>query len=99
MFVMLPAYLAALGGFLVCFILDIAVYLFLRQKAVGPADLKKQFNAWLKGLTQGKHKEVKVEAGAVGLINKSGNVMEVPTSDSPDAPGYVWRCRSCWPIR
>ncbi|HEX3357055.1 MAG TPA: ATPase, T2SS/T4P/T4SS family [Tepidisphaeraceae bacterium] len=88
-FLMVPAYLVAISVFLFAFIVDMGVYLGLRQQKVGLKDLNKQFKDWLHSLTSGKAKEVKVAEGAVGLIDKKGNTIAAPDTDAPEAPGYA----------
>jgi type II secretory ATPase GspE/PulE/Tfp pilus assembly ATPase PilB-like protein len=88
LFIPLGTYLVGFGVFLFAFVVDIAIYLGLRQQKVGLGDLSKQFKDWIGSIGKGKEKEVKVAEGTVGLINKAGSTMEAPDSESPDAKGY-----------
>ncbi|MBV8781948.1 MAG: Flp pilus assembly complex ATPase component TadA, partial [Phycisphaerae bacterium] len=51
-------------------------------------DLKRDFNDWISNLGRSKDKEVKVVAGAVGLVNKAGKPLIVPDTESPERPAY-----------
>src|SRR6476620_3369982 len=48
LFLMLPGFWVALGGFFVILAVEIATYLVLRNQKVGLGDLGKQFNNWIK---------------------------------------------------
>jgi type II secretory ATPase GspE/PulE/Tfp pilus assembly ATPase PilB-like protein len=88
LFLMLPGFGIALAVFMVVMLAEIATYLVLRNQKVGLHDLGKQFNDWIKGMGK-KEKEVKGEAGQVVLINRKGNPMPPPESDSPELAAYT----------
>src|SRR5437764_7993438 len=85
LFLFLPGFLVAFPALLVIFGAEAATYLHLRNKKVGLADLKKQFNAWIQSF--GKKKEVKAEEGKIQLF-KDGKPLAAPPDDTPDRPGY-----------
>ncbi len=85
LFLYLPGFLVAFPALLVIFGAEAGVYLHLRNRNVGVADLKKQFHAWIQSF--GKKKEVKAEAGKVQLV-REGKPVAAPNDDSPDRPGY-----------
>ena len=87
-FLFMPSYIVALSVFAFAFVVDMAIYLGLRHQKVGLGDLSKQFNNWIKNIGKKSEKEVKVAEGSVGLVNKAGNVIEPPDSESPDATAY-----------
>jgi type II secretory ATPase GspE/PulE/Tfp pilus assembly ATPase PilB-like protein len=86
LFFILPSYLIALPVFLVLFIAEITTYLLIRKQKVGLADLQTKFTSWVRSFG-GKPKEIVAEAGAVGLIAKSG-MMAAPNADDPERVGY-----------
>jgi general secretion pathway protein E len=88
LFLTLPGFGIALAVFLVIMIAEVATYLVMRNQKVGLNDLGRQFNDWIKGFGS-KEKEVKAEAGQVVLINRKGNPMAPPATDSPDAPAFA----------
>src|SRR3954454_19360632 len=57
LFMMLPGFWLALAVFVVILMLEVAVYLVLRNQKVGLKDLGQQFNNWIKGFG-GKEKEI-----------------------------------------
>ena len=85
LFLFIPGFLIAFPALFLIFAAEIGVYLHLRNKNVGVADLKKQFHAWIQSF--GKKKEVKAEAGKVQLF-KDGKAVASPADDSPDRAGY-----------
>lgn len=87
LFLILPGFWIALAVFVVVLIAEATVYLVLRNQKVGLGDLGKQFNDWIKGFGS-KEKEIKAEAGQVLLINRKGNPIAQPESDSPDFAGF-----------
>ena len=86
------------GGFIVGFValllvfcVEMGVYLVLRHQKVGLADVKEQFNAWLKsfgGKGGGKGKKVKDVPNQVAIIGKSGAATEPPPAEDPTRPAY-----------
>lgn len=84
----LPNYLAALGVFIFFMGAEVAYYLLWRNNTVGLADLKGQFNDWIKGMGSKKEKEVKAVEGGVILIDKSGKAMPNPTDEDPHRDAF-----------
>src|SRR6187455_1699700 len=54
MFVLLPTYIVAISGFVLCLVANLGVYLGMRHQKVGLGDLSKQFNHWIKNIGKGK---------------------------------------------
>jgi type II secretory ATPase GspE/PulE/Tfp pilus assembly ATPase PilB-like protein len=89
LFFFLPGFGLAFGVLSLLLVLDIGVYLGIRQKVVGLADLKKDFAQWRTDLFKPKEKKgSKVVAGQVLIIDKGGSAQPVPESESPDLPLY-----------
>ncbi len=87
LFLYLPNYLAALGGLLAIFVIEIAVYLILRRQKVGLGDLSTQFKAWLRSVAGGRKAPV-AKAGQVTLFGAKGDPLDPPESDAPERGGY-----------
>jgi type II secretory ATPase GspE/PulE/Tfp pilus assembly ATPase PilB-like protein len=90
LFFLLPTFIIAFATLFVVFGVEAGVYLFLRNQKVGLADLKVQFNAWLKGFSKGKSKKEQKEiASQVSVIGKGGNAMPVPEgAEDPNRPAF-----------
>lgn len=85
LFLFMPNYAVALLAFILIFLVEVGVYLGLRNSKVGLKDLKQQISDAFKGEKKG----AKVIAGAVTFINaKSGQAIAVPDTESPDKPAY-----------
>src|SRR4051812_46306073 len=68
----LPGYVIAFAAFLFIMLVEAGVYLGIRSRHVGLADLKDQFNDWLHSFKrEKKHKEL---PNQVQIIDKSGGV-------------------------
>src|SRR5687768_16747825 len=60
LFFLLPGgFIVGFVALLLVFLAEAGTYLMLRQKKVGLADLKEQFNAWIASFSSGKDKKVK----------------------------------------
>lgn len=79
----MPNYAAALGVFVFCLLAEVGYYLLWRNNTVGLADLKGQFNDWIKGLGRKKTKEVKATEGGVILLDRSGKPYPPPPDEDP----------------
>jgi general secretion pathway protein E len=87
LFFILPNFWLCLGAMLFLLFAEIGVYLGIRNKKVGLADLKTSLSATF---TPGKkEKEFKAMAGEVALLRKNGNVVTPPEPESPEAAGYM----------
>jgi type II secretory ATPase GspE/PulE/Tfp pilus assembly ATPase PilB-like protein len=85
LFFFLPTYALALPALIVVMLIEIGVYLALRNAKVGLKDLKQE----LRSAFAGKGKKVKVIEGAVTFFDKRSNsALPVPDSESPDRPAY-----------
>jgi general secretion pathway protein E len=85
LFFFLPTYAIALPALIVVMLIEVGVYLGLRNSKVGLKDLKQEIR---KAFTSGKGKQVKVEAGAVTFFDKKNNALAVPDMEAPDRPAY-----------
>lgn len=85
LFFYLTPFIVAFLALIVILGIEAGIYLHLRNKMVGLADLKKQFKAWLESF-KGK-KEVKAEEGKVQLV-KDGKAVARPADESPDKVAY-----------
>ncbi|MDB5328669.1 MAG: gspE 2 [Phycisphaerales bacterium] len=83
----MPLYIAAVAIFIVFFAIDVAIYLSMRKKSVGLADLSKQFADWRKNIGK-KEKIVSASEHAVVLIDKGGKPLQPPTDDNPQRPAF-----------
>ncbi len=84
----LPNYYAALGVFIFCMLAEAAYYLLWRNQTVGLADLKVQFNAWIKSFRSKKAKEVTASEGGVVLYDNRGKALPPPVDDDPARPAF-----------
>jgi len=87
LFFVVPTYYIALPLLVLIFGAEIGTYLVIRAKTVGLADLQDEMKDLLAGKF-GKKKEVTAVAGQVTLINKAGQNIAVPESESPDRAAY-----------
>jgi type II secretory ATPase GspE/PulE/Tfp pilus assembly ATPase PilB-like protein len=85
LFFFLPTFPIAISALIVMMLIEVGVYLVVRNAKVGLKDLKQELR---KAFTSSKKKEAKVIAGAVTFFNKKNNALEVPDSESPDRPSY-----------
>lgn len=86
LFFLLPGFWICLGVLVLIMGIEVGVYLGIRNKKVGLADLKDSIRA---SFNPGKkQKEHKAAAGEVALIGKKGNVISPPPAESEDAVGY-----------
>lgn len=83
----LPGYAIAFPAFLFILIVEAVVYLAIRNKHVGLADLKEQFNEWLASFKSGE-KKVKELPNQVQIIGKGGAMVEPPLAEDPERPAY-----------
>ena len=85
----LPGFAIAFAVYFLLFLVEIGVYLFLRNQKVGLGDLNQTFKDWIGGIGKGgKEKEVVAPLGDVLLVNKNGNAIPAPEADDPDRPAY-----------
>lgn len=96
-FLLLPNFFLAYFALLIVFGAETGLYLFLRNKVVGLKDLKDQWNAWLKSLTQRKKKQ-KATPDAISFTNKEGKPVAAPRKRPPTSP-LTTRSRSRWATR
>jgi type II secretory ATPase GspE/PulE/Tfp pilus assembly ATPase PilB-like protein len=87
LFLILPGFAIALTVLVGVMVIEVAVYLFIRNQKAGLHDLQKQFMDWLASF-KGGEKAVVAAAGEVLLINKSGNGIAAPADDAPEKPAY-----------
>ena len=83
----LPGYAIAFPAFLFIMIVEAAVYLGVRSKHVGLADLKEQFNDWLASFKREK-KAGKELPNQVQILAKGGGMVDPPEAESPERPCY-----------
>ncbi len=83
----------ALPNFWICFAIlivvmlaEIGIYLGIRQKKVGLADVKQDLKNFFSRKKQVG--PVTVQEGQVGLIGRNGSVVTPPAAEDPDAAGY-----------
>src|SRR4051812_14371663 len=91
LFFILPTFIIAFAALFVVFGIEAGIYLFLRNQKSGLADLKVQFNAWIKSFSSGgkSKKELKEIANQVTVLGKGGNPMPVPEgADDPNRPAF-----------
>ena len=85
--VVMPLYIVAVALFIVFMAIDGAIYLSMRKKSVGLADLSKQFANWKANLGK-KEKVVSASEHAVVLIDKGGKPFQPPPDDNPQRPAF-----------
>jgi general secretion pathway protein E len=83
----LPGFVIAFPAFLAIMLIEAAVYLSVRSKHVGLADLKEQFNDWLASFKSEK-KKGKDLPNQVQVISKDGGPVTPPDSEDPERPAY-----------
>lgn len=89
LFFFLPGFGLAFGVLIGLFVADIGTYIGLRAQSVGLGDLTEQFAAWRAGLFKKKGAAaVKLVAGRVMIMDKSGAAEPIPDSESPEALRY-----------
>jgi type II secretory ATPase GspE/PulE/Tfp pilus assembly ATPase PilB-like protein len=89
LFFMLPGFGLAFGVLIGLFVVSIIVYLFMRSRTIGLADLKKQLADWWHGLLKsGRKKQVKAAVGQVLIMDKSGAAEPPPDEDTPEFLQY-----------
>ena len=88
LFFVLPNFFLALGVFLLVLGIEVGVYLNLRNKAVGLADLKKDFREYVQNFGKGKEKVKEAAEGVVQIFDAKGNPLERPESDDPMREQY-----------
>jgi hypothetical protein len=87
LFFFLPGFLVAFAALLFVLIVEVAVYLIMRNQKVGVADLKEQFREWLNSF-KSKEKIAKELPNQVTVVGKGGVQMPVPAADDPNRPGF-----------
>jgi type II secretory ATPase GspE/PulE/Tfp pilus assembly ATPase PilB-like protein len=96
-FLALPIFWIALGIYLGLFFTDVGIYLSIRNKQVGLADIRKSLAGLLSGL-KSKNKSG-YKAGEVAILTKEGPA-PAPDADDPLRPGYqVFQTLLTDPIR
>lgn len=83
----LPGYAIAFPAFLFILLIEAGVYLGIRSKRVGLADLKEQFNEWLASFKKEK-KQGKALPNQVQIMDKGGAPQTPPDSEDPGRPAY-----------
>lgn len=89
LFFMLPGFAAAMGVFVLILVIEISVYLFLRNQKVGLRDLKEQFKNWLASFGKKSDGSVAAVAGEVQLIGKGNAVLEPPEGEGENVAAEV----------
>jgi type II secretory ATPase GspE/PulE/Tfp pilus assembly ATPase PilB-like protein len=84
----LPGFVIAFPAFLVIMLIEAAVYLVIRSKHVGLADLKEQFNDWLASFKKEGKKGGKALPNQVQVISKSGSLVDPPDAEAVERPAY-----------
>jgi type II secretory ATPase GspE/PulE/Tfp pilus assembly ATPase PilB-like protein len=87
LFFYVPLFIVGLVVLLLVMGIEAGVYLSLRKKRVGLKDLRKDFDAWLKGFA-GKKKAVEEIEGAVQIVGPSGSLLPAPQPETPEAESY-----------
>ena len=77
-------YFAGLPIFIVIFGAEIGIYLGMRNKSIGLADLKQEFSLFWKNLGKKKEKQVTATSGSVVLVDSNGKSMTPPAADAPE---------------
>jgi type II secretory ATPase GspE/PulE/Tfp pilus assembly ATPase PilB-like protein len=85
LFFFLPTFPIAISALVGVMLVEVGVYLALRNAKVGLKDLKQELR---KAFTSSRKKEAKVIAGAVTFFDKKNSALAVPDSESPDRPAY-----------
>jgi type II secretory ATPase GspE/PulE/Tfp pilus assembly ATPase PilB-like protein len=87
--IFVPGFTPAFSILVSLFVVEIAVYLFLRSRTIGLADLRGKLADWWNNLIRSKKvREVKVAAGEVLVMDKNGHAEEVPDAESAELPRY-----------
>jgi general secretion pathway protein E len=88
LFLVLPGFAVAFAVMFVIMVVEIGVYLAMRNSKAGLGDLQSQFTNWISSIGRGKEKEIVAPTGDVLLINKAGNPLEAPTAEDEQRPAY-----------
>jgi type II secretory ATPase GspE/PulE/Tfp pilus assembly ATPase PilB-like protein len=88
LFLILPGFLVAFAVFFLIMVIEIGVYLGIRNSKAGLGDLQTQFKDWIGSIGRGKDKEIVAPMGDVLLMNKGGAPIEAPEADAEDRPAY-----------
>lgn len=86
LFLFLPTFAIGFSAYVALMLVEVGVYLGIRNSKIGLKDIKEDFKAWLASL--GGKKEVAVVAGAVTCFDKKGTAIPVPDSEAPERPAY-----------
>ena len=83
----LPGYVIAFPAFLFIMLVEIGVYLGVRNSKVGLGDLKEQFNDWLASFKSGEKKQKELP-NQVQIIGKGGSMLTPPEAEDLNRPAY-----------
>src|SRR5262249_34913448 len=67
---------------------EVGVYLGMRHKRVGLADLKRQFKEWKAGGRDKALEKAAASAGRITLMGTDGKPLPIPSSENPDRASY-----------
>jgi type II secretory ATPase GspE/PulE/Tfp pilus assembly ATPase PilB-like protein len=87
LFFMLPGFAVGLLVMILVILIDVGVYLGIRNSKVGLGDLGSKFTDWINSF-KGGEKVVKVVQGEVQFIGKGGGLLPPPASDDPSLAAY-----------
>ena len=89
LFFMLPGFAIAFLAFAFIMIVELTVYLVLRNQKVGLKDLSQQFKDWLNSFGKKKDGSTAAAAGEVQLIGKGNAVLEPPEGEGQDVAAEI----------
>lgn len=87
LFFFVPMFIVGLVILLLIMGIEAGIYLALRKQRVGLKDLRKDFDAWIKGFA-GKPKVVEEIEGAVQIVGPGGSLLPAPQPETPEAESY-----------
>ncbi|HEY8668166.1 MAG TPA: hypothetical protein VIL86_16075, partial [Tepidisphaeraceae bacterium] len=88
LFFTIPGFAAAYAVLVAVMLVEVGVYLVLRQRKVGLGDLGQQFRDWMRGMAKNPEKEVVAPAGEMLLVDQAGKGIQAPPANAPERPGY-----------
>ncbi len=88
LFFLLPGFAVAFLVLIFVMLVEAGVYLGMRHQKVGLSDLKGEIKNIGKGMKKGD-RIVQEVAGEVQFVNKNGNLLPAPATESPEANTYI----------
>ncbi len=88
LFLLLPMFIVAFAVLLLGLGAEVGIYLLMRQKQVGLADLKGELSQGFSQKFQKKKNEEARQADVIGIINKAGQAAPIPKVEDSERPAF-----------